>query len=71
MSISYRVQYTDGKPLVVDESGQAVQGALVLKIAFGHEPLTDAEGTTLILNGHNTATIAVDRKKIYDVPFTS
>lgn len=46
-------------------------GALVLKITYGHEPLTDAEGTTVILNGHNTATIVVNREKNYDVQVVS
>ncbi len=71
MSVPYRVQNVDGKPAVIDENGQGVPGALVLKIAYGHEPLTDNEGTTVILNGHNTATIVVNRQKIYDVPFVS
>lgn len=71
MSVPYRVTYADGKPRVIDESGQAVPGALVLKITFGHEPITDAEGTAIILNGHNAATIVVNRQKLYDVPFVS
>ena len=68
MSVTYRVQTDAGKPAVIDEAGNDVPGALVLKIAYGHEPLTDTEGTTVILNGHNTATIVVNRQKIYDVP---
>lgn len=68
MSVPYRVQLTNGKPQVIDEAGQPVPGSLVLKIAFGHEPLTDSEGTTVILTGHNSATIVVNRQKIYDVP---
>jgi hypothetical protein len=64
----YRVQHIDGKPTVLDDKGQAVPGALVLKITYGHEPLTDLEGTTVILTGHNEATIVVNRQKIYDVP---
>ena len=71
MSVPYRVKYLDGKPRVIDEGGQDVSGALVLKITFGHEPLTDAEGTTIVLNGHNSATVVVNRQKLYDVPFVS
>jgi hypothetical protein len=71
MSVPYRVQYTTGQPIVIDEAGKDVPGALVLKITYGHEPLTDIEGTTVILNGHNTATIVVNRAKIYDVPVVS
>jgi hypothetical protein len=71
MSVPYRVKYLDGKPQVIDESDQGVPGALVLKITFGHEPLTDAEGTGVVLNGHNSATIVVNRQKLYDVPFVS
>ena len=50
---------------------KAVPGALVLKISYGHEPLTDLEGTNVVLNGHNSATIVVNRQKIYDVPVVS
>ena len=71
MSVPYRVKYGDGKPQVIDESGQDVPGALVLKITFGHEPLTATEGTAIVLNGHNSATIVVNRQKLYDVPFVS
>ena len=71
MSVPYRVKYVDGKPRVIDEGGQAVPGALVLKISYGHEPLTDSEGTTVVLNGHDSATIVVNRQKLYDVPFVS
>ena len=71
MSVPYRVQLAGGKPVVLDEAGKDVPGALVLKITYGHEPLTDAEGTTVILNGHNTATIVVNREKIYDVQVVS
>lgn len=68
MSVPYRVQHVGGKPTVIDEAGKDVSGALVLKITYGHEPLTDLEGTSVILTGHNTATIVVNRQKIYDVP---
>lgn len=68
MTVPYRVQYADGKPAVIDETGQPIPSALVLKVTYGHEPLTDAEGTTVVLNGHNSATIVVNRAKIYDVP---
>ena len=71
MIVPYRVQHTSGKPVVRDEAGHDVPGALVLKITYGHEPLTDHEGTTVILNGHDTATIVVNREKIYDVPVVS
>lgn len=71
MSVPYRVKYADGKPRVIDESGQDVAGALVLKISFGHEPLTAGEGTAVVLNGHDSATIVVNRQKLYDVPFVS
>jgi len=71
MSVPYRVKYVDGKPRVIDASDQDVPGALVLKITFGHEPLTDHEGTAIVLNGHNSATIVVNRQKLYDVPFVS
>jgi hypothetical protein len=64
----YRVQHINGKPTVLDDKGHEVPGALVLKITYGHEPITDLEGTTVILNGHNEATIVVNRKKLYDVP---
>jgi hypothetical protein len=67
----YRVQHVGGKPTVLDESGHEVPGALVLKINYGHEPLTDLEGTTVILTGHNEATIVVNRQKFYDVPVVS
>ncbi len=68
MSEPFRVQYAEGKPTVINEAGQSVPDALVLKVTYGHEPLTDKEGTTVVLNGHNSATIVVNRKKIYDVP---
>ncbi len=68
MTVPYRVQLVGGRPVVLDAASKDVQGALVLKITYGHEPLTEAEGTTVILNGHNTATIVVNREKIYDVP---
>ena len=68
MSVPYRVQYADGKPAVIDDAGQSVPDSLVLKVTYGHEPLSDNDGTTVILNGHNSATIVVNRKKIYDVP---
>jgi hypothetical protein len=71
MSVPYRVQHAAGHPIVIDEAGKGVPGALVLKITYGHEPLTDLEGTTVILNGHNTATIVVNRAKFYDVPVVS
>jgi hypothetical protein len=71
MSVPYRVKYVDGKPRVIDESGQVVPSALVLKITFGHEPLTDLEGTAIVLNGHDFATIVVNRQKLYDVPLVS
>ncbi len=71
MTAPYRVKYEDGKPRVIDESGQDVPGALVLKITFGHESLTDLEGTKTVLNGHDSATIVVNRQKLYDVPFVS
>ena len=71
MSSAYRVEYRDGKPRVIDEGGKDVAGALVLKISFGHEPLTDSDGTSIVLNGHNSATIVVNRQKLYDVPFVS
>jgi hypothetical protein len=69
MSVPYRVKYVDGQPRVIDESDHVVPGAIVLKITFGHEPLTDLEGTSIVLNGHNSATVVVNRQKIYDVPF--
>ena len=68
MSVPYRVKYLDGKPQVIDEGDQEVPGALVLKITFGHESLTDSEGTKIVLNGHNSATVVVNRQKLYDVP---
>ena len=68
MTAECRVQHLDGKPVVLDAAGQPVSGALVLKITFGHEPITDLEGTSIVLNGHNSATIVVNRKKVYDVP---
>ena len=68
MTVPYRVQYAEGKPTVVDETGQPIPSALVLKVTYGHEPITDADGTTVVLNGHNSATIVVNRVKIYDVP---
>jgi len=68
MTVDYRVQYIDGKPAVLDAGGHHVPGALVLKITFGHEPLTDLEGTSVVLTGHNSATIVVNRQKYYDVP---
>jgi hypothetical protein len=71
MSVPYRVKYLDGKPRVIDEGGQDVPGALVLKITFGHEAVTDLEGTAIVLNGHDSATIVVNRQKYYDVPFVS
>jgi hypothetical protein len=71
MTVPYRVQHVEGKPTVLDEGGKAVPGALVLKITYGHELLTDLEGTNVVLNGHNSATIVVNRAKIYDVPVVS
>jgi len=71
MSVAYRVKHGSSKPTVIDAEGSEVPGALVLKITFGHEPLTDSEGTNIVLNGHNTATIVVNRTKLYDVPVVS
>ena len=71
MNVPYRVQHVGGRPTVIDEAGKDVAGALVLKVTYGHEPLTDLEGTTVILTGLNTATIVVNRQKIYDVPVIS
>ncbi len=69
--VPYRVEHISGKPTVLDANGHEVPGAMVLKVTYGHEPLTDIESTTVVLNGHNEATIVVNRKKIYDVPVVS
>jgi hypothetical protein len=68
MNVPYRVQHIEGRPTVIDAAQQPVPDALVLKITYGHESLTDHEGTSVVLNGHNSATIVVNRQKIYDVP---